>query len=157
MARKKRIKVKIGDIFAIKLDQDRSCYGQVISEGRTSDCMIVYDLVATEHPAISEITSNPIIFLIQTVNSRIEDGFWSVVGNGPIPSMTYPLYKVETEDGYILVDHKGDIVNDDPLASEIEEVPELEPWSPVSLENAIRAKFLTGEWDPYYNELIYID
>lgn len=155
MAGKKRVRVKIGDVFAISLNQNRYCYGQVVSEGRISDCMIVYDMVSMEHPTISEITSKPIIFLIQTVNSRIEDGIWSVIGNGSIPSMTFPLYKVETEDGYMLVDHKGDVINEDPSASEIEEVPELESWSPVSLEKAVHARFITGEWDPYYNELIY--
>lgn len=115
MAGKKKVKVKIGDVFTIRLDQGRYCYGQVVSEGRISDCMIVYDLVSMEHPTISEITSKPIIFLIQTVNSRIEDGIWSVIGNGSIPSMTFPLYKVETEDGYVLVDHMGDVMNEAPV------------------------------------------
>ncbi|WP_431523530.1 Imm26 family immunity protein [Paenibacillus amylolyticus] len=31
----------------------------------------------------------------------------------------------------------------------------LESWSPVSLEKAVFARFVTGEWDPYYNDLIY--
>ncbi|MFB8377829.1 Imm26 family immunity protein [Paenibacillus taichungensis] len=157
MVGKKRLKVKLGDVFAIRLDQTRYCYGQVVSEGRISDCMIVYDLISTELPKVSEITSKPIIFLIQTVNSRIEDGIWNVIGNGPISSMTFPLYKVETEDGHMLVDHKGDVVNEDPSASEIENVAELESWSPVSLEKAVNARFVTGEWDSYYDELIYKD
>lgn len=117
--------------------------------------MIVYDLVSMEHPKVSDITSKPIIFLIQTVNSRIEDGIWKVIGNGPISSLTFPLYKVETEDGYMLVNHQGDVENEYPSASEIENVPKLESWSPVSLEKAVNARFVTGEWDPYYNELMY--
>lgn len=129
---KKRVSVKIGDVFSIKLNQDWNCYGQVVSEGRISDCMIVFNLVSMEHPRVSEITSNPIIFLLQTVNSRIEDG-------------------------YTLVDHKGDIVTETPSASQIEVASELESWSPVSLEKAVIARFVTGEWDPYYNDLIYIE
>ncbi|WP_160319729.1 Imm26 family immunity protein [Paenibacillus xylanivorans] len=62
--REKRVTVKIGDVFAIRLNQGRYCYGQVVSEGRISDCMIVYDLVSMEHPKVSEITSKPIISLI---------------------------------------------------------------------------------------------
>ncbi|MDR9746146.1 Imm26 family immunity protein [Paenibacillus taichungensis] len=155
MTGKKRVKVKLGDVFAIRLDQTRYCYGQVVSEGRISDCMIVYDLVSMEHPKVSDIPSKPIIFLIQTVNSRIEDGIWNVIGNGPISSLTFPLYKVETEDGYMLVNHQGDVENEYPSASEIENVPKLESWSPVSLEKAVNARFVTGEWDPYYNELMY--
>lgn len=102
---KKRVSVKIGDVFSIKLNQDWNCYGQVVSEGRISDCMIVFDLISMEHPTVSEITTKPIIFLIQTVNSRIEDG-------------------------YTLVDHKGDIVTETPSASQIEVASELESWSP---------------------------
>ncbi|KLU54842.1 MULTISPECIES: Imm26 family immunity protein [Paenibacillus] len=154
---KKRVSVKIGDVFSIKLNQDWNCYGQVVSEGRISDCMIVFDLISMEHPTVSEITTKPIIFLIQTVNSRIEDGIWKVIGNAPIPRMTFPMYKEETEDGYTLVDHKGDIVTETPSASQIEVASELESWSPVSLEKAVIARFVTGEWDPYYNDLIYIE
>ena len=54
---KKRVSVKIGDVFAIKLNQDWNCYGQVVSEGRISDCMIVFNLVSMEHPTVSEITT----------------------------------------------------------------------------------------------------
>ncbi|PJN62764.1 hypothetical protein PAEAM_23270 [Paenibacillus sp. GM1FR] len=89
--------------------------------------------------------------------SRIEDGIWKVIGNAPIPRMTFPMYKEETEDGYTLVDHKGDIVTETPSASQIEVASELESWSPVSLEKAVIARFVTGEWDPYYNDLIYIE
>ncbi|PQP81570.1 hypothetical protein C0Q44_17800 [Paenibacillus sp. PCH8] len=59
---KKRVSVKIGDVFSIRLNQDRYCYGQVVSKGRISDCLIVFDMVSTEHPTVSEITSKPIIF-----------------------------------------------------------------------------------------------
>lgn len=34
MASEKRVRVKIGDVFAISLNQNRYCYGQVVSEGR---------------------------------------------------------------------------------------------------------------------------
>ncbi|WP_340013027.1 hypothetical protein [Paenibacillus sp. FSL K6-1318] len=118
---------------------------------------IVFDWVSMAHPPVSEVTSKPIIFLIQTVNSRIEDGIWKVIGNAPIPRMTFPLYKVETEDGYMLVDHKVDLVIENASTSEIEQVSELESYSPVSLEKAVIARFVTGEWDPYYNEFIYTE
>lgn len=36
---KKRVQVKLGDVFSIKLNKDQYCYGQVVSEGRISDCI----------------------------------------------------------------------------------------------------------------------
>ena len=59
------------------------------------------------------------------------------------------MYKEETEDGYALVDHKGDIVTETPSASQIEVASELESWSPVSLEKAVIARFVTGEFAEY--------
>lgn len=94
--------------------------------------------------------------MIQTVNSRIEDGIWEVIGNAPIPSIKFPVYKVETEDGYMLVDHTGDIIMENPRPLDIDEVKELESWSPVSLEKAVKARFNTSEWDTYYENLIYV-
>lgn len=156
MAGKKKVKVSIGDVFAIKLEQDNYSYGQVVTEGSISDCMVIFDVVCKEHPPISEITSKPIIFLVQTVNSRIEDGIWEVIGNAPTPSINFPVYKVETEDGHMLVDHSGDVINENPSPSEIEVVMELESWSPVTLEKAVKARFITGEWISYYDDLIYM-
>jgi hypothetical protein len=46
---------------------------------------------------------------------------------------------------------------EDGIWNVIGNVPELESWSPVSLEKAVNARFVTGEWDSYYNELIYKD
>ncbi|WP_042162462.1 Imm26 family immunity protein [Paenibacillus gorillae] len=156
MAGKKKVKVRIGDVFAIKIEQDKYSYGQVIAEGRISDCMVIFDVVSKEHLPVIDITSKPIVFLIQTVNSRIEDGIWEVIGNAPLPHINFPVYKVETEDGYMLVDHSGDIINENPRDSEIEGVIELESWSPVSLEKVVTARFITGEWDSYYDDLIYL-
>jgi len=155
MLRKKKVNVNIGDVFAIKLEQDSYSYGQVVAKGRISDCIVVFDVVSKEHPPVSEITQKPIIFLIQTVDSRIEDGIWEVIGNTSIPSINFPIYKVETEDWYMLVGHNGEVIKENPSPSEIEKVMELVSWSPVSLEKAVKARFITGEWDSYYDDLIY--
>jgi hypothetical protein len=155
MGRRKKIKVNIGDVFCIKIDKEKYSYGQVVAEGRTSDCMVIYDIISKEHPEVYNITSKPIIFLIQTVNSRIEDGIWEVIGNVELPEINYPVYKVETEVGYMLVNHLGEIIDETPDQSAIEQINELASWSPVSLEKAVKAKFITGDWDSYYDDLIY--
>lgn len=115
--------------------------------------MVIYDLISREHPPVNTIISKPVILLIQTVNSRLEDGFWKIVAYGEIPELNLPMYK---EEGYMLANYKGEIIDDSPDQDQVEYFKELESWSPVSLENAVRTKFITGEWDDYYNDLIYI-
>jgi hypothetical protein len=154
---KKKVKVKLGDIFAIKIEKNRYSYGQVVAEGRSSDCMVVYDIVNMEHPLLVEIVSNKIVFLIQTVNSRIEDGIWEVIGNAPIPdNITFPLYKERNNNGFRIVRHDGSIFKEDATESEVENLKVLISRSPVSLEKAIKAKYSNSDWDSYYNDLIYL-
>jgi hypothetical protein len=156
MPRKKKIKVKIGDIFKIKLAEDTYGYGQVVSEGKTSDCLIAFDLHSYECPSLDEITSKDIIFFIQTVNSRLEDGLWDIIGNATVPEISFPKYKEETEHGFKLINYLGETINLNPTQNELEGAIRLKSRSPVTLENALKAKYITGKWDPYYNDLIYV-
>nr|WP_269151581.1 Imm26 family immunity protein [Sutcliffiella horikoshii] len=156
IVKKKKVKVNTGDVFTIKLDHNLYSYGQVVGEGTFCDCIVIYDLISREHPPVNTIISNSVILLIQTVNSRLENGLWKIIGNGEIPELNLPIYKVETEEGYMLANYKGEIIDDSPDQDQVKDFKELESWSPVSLENAVRAKFITGEWDDYYNDLIYI-
>lgn len=155
---KRKIKVNVGDIFAIKIDDNHYSYGQVVAEGRTSDCMVVYDIISVEHPPLVEIVANKIVFLIQTVNSRIEDGIWEVVGNAPIPNnIIFPLYKERTKDGFRIVNHSGILIKEVATETEVENLKVLVSKSPISLEKAIKAMYVTGEWELYYNDLIYLE
>ncbi|MCR8847776.1 immunity 26/phosphotriesterase HocA family protein [Rossellomorea sp. SC111] len=154
----KRQEVKKGDIFTMKIHPENNlyAYGQVISLGDLSDCLIAYDLInsSSVHPSLGSITSAQILFVIQTVTSRIEDGLWEIIGNENIPTnFVYPQYRMEVEDGYELVNYRGELLRE--LDEESAEgYKDFESWSPVSLENALKAKYVT-DWDPYYDELIY--
>ncbi|SDO32221.1 hypothetical protein SAMN04487897_1121, partial [Paenibacillus sp. yr247] len=116
-----------------------------------------YDIICVEHPPLVEIVSKKIVFFIQTVNSRIEDGIWEVIGNVPIPeNIIFPKYKERTKDGFRIVNHQGSILKEVVTDTEVENLRALVSRSPVSLEKAIKAKYVTGEWDSFYNDLIYL-
>ncbi|MCT4787347.1 Imm26 family immunity protein [Exiguobacterium aestuarii] len=155
MARKKKVKVKIGDIFSIKLNENLFSYGQVLSIGPICDFLIIFDLVSDEHPLVKGIPKEQIIFLVPTIISRIEDGLWEVLGNESIPEIHFPNYKEETQEGYQLIDYLGNVKSEGKKLIELDKLKELESWSPSSVENATRARFLGTEWNSYYDDLIY--
>ncbi|RIW32499.1 hypothetical protein D3H55_13000 [Bacillus salacetis] len=155
MAKRKKVKVKIGDIFSIRIDENRFSYGQVLAIGTICDFLIIFDLVSDKHPPVEEIPKEKIIFLVPTVVSRIEDGLWEVLGNEPTPEIHFPHYKEEAEEGYQLIDYLGNIINSEKEIIELDKVKELVSRSPSSVENAARARFLEPEWDSYYDDLIY--
>lgn len=156
IVKKKKVKVNTGDVFTIKLDHNLYSYGQVVGEGTFCDCIVIYDWISREHPPVNTIVSNSVILLIHTVTSRLEDGLWEIIGNGKIPELNLPNYKVETEEGYMLANYKGEIIDDSPDQDQVEYFKELESWSPVSLENAVRTKFITGEWDETTTTTLFI-
>ncbi len=155
MAIRKKVKVKIGDIFSIRIDENRFSYGQVLSIGTICDFLIIFDLVSNEHPPVKEIPKGKIVFLVPTVVSRIEDGLWEVLGNESTPAIHFPHYKEEVEEGYQLIDYLGNIINSEKEIFELDKLKELESWSPSSVENVARARFLGAEWNCYYDDLIY--
>ncbi|MFI8685751.1 Imm26 family immunity protein [Rossellomorea sp. NPDC077527] len=155
MIRRRKVKVKVGDIFSIKIDENRFCYGQVHSKGEFCDFIIIFDLISNEHPPVKTLPNKPVIFLVSTVLTRIEDGLWEVLGNQSIPEIYFPKYKEETDEGYQLIDYLGSVIDEHPRKTELDALKELNSWSPISIENALRAKFIELEWDSYYDDLIY--
>jgi hypothetical protein len=154
--RSKRNRPKVGEIFMIPIDNNYYSYGQIVTKGATSDCVVIYDILRQEHPSLDEITSCPIVFFAHTVDVRIVDGLWPVLGNAPVPkNIVFPKYKTETLDGYMILNHEGDIIKQEATESETEELNYLDSWSPESIEKAIVAKYGNAKWEPYYDELIY--
>lgn len=153
MAKKK---VKVGDVFAVPIGKDKFGFGQVAIQGEYSDCIVIYDIVSEEYPPVDSIVTNNLVFLLQTVSSRIEDGCWPVLGNIKVPNnIKYPKYKEETEEGYMLIDTDGSILKENASNKEVENLSELESWSPGIVEEALKAKYMGEDWDDDYNEILY--
>lgn len=148
--------VKIGDVFYVKINgEERYGYGQVVSLGGTSDCIVIFDKTSLNHPAIEEIVKNPIIFLAQTVSVKIEDGDWGILGNIDIPNdLTFPEYICETLNGKIILNHKGESVREASI-DELGTLKTLKSCSPAIVEDAVNSKFGSEDWYPYLDNLLY--
>ena len=155
MARRKKIKVSIGDLFTIPVNKELMTIGQVVYKGTTSDVCIIYDCVYKQGESISDLTNSPILFIVNTVGTKLEDSEWKVVGNNKIPeALILPIYIAETLDGFVVLDAGGKIIR---LATEndVKCLSTLTSVSPVILEDAVKAKFGNEEWYPYLDNLLY--
>lgn len=153
---KKKHKVNIGDVFYIKINgEDKYSYGQVISLGKTSECIIIFDIISNSHPDIEDIVKNPIIFLAQTVTVKIEDNEWGFLGNTSIPDqLTLPEYISDTLDGEVVLNYKGEIIRK-ATNEEVETLTKLKSCSPAIIEDVVNSKYGKEEWYPYLDNLLY--
>ena len=156
----RRKKVKIGDIIAIPIDNQRHCYSQIIvNTYGLQSYHIVFDLISKEHPPIDSIVKTEIIIAAFITDNSIHSGKWAIIGNSLIlqkviiPEFTVELMEnrvctkvVQSYDGTILrVATKEDIAK----------LKGKHSYTPGVLERVLRAKFGLEPWNPYYDNLIY--
>lgn len=150
-----KLKAKVGDVFAIPINDTMYAYGQIVGCGKPK-CYVIYDIHGTQHPPISQIVKSPIVFLTHIVDIRIEDGVWMVLGNAPTPThIIFPEYKVDTPNGYMITNYSGKILRH-AKQEEVEKLNTRKSHSPVSLEKSVKDKFGDGEPYPYIKELLYM-
>jgi hypothetical protein len=107
----KRIKVKIGDIYALPLGNGEYAYAQLI-DITPFNYFVVYDYKSSTFPEVQNLVEQKIIILTNTVDVFIKDLRWPFVGNISPPSgVIIPNFIVgRLKDGkeqIIVVDYHG--------------------------------------------------
>ncbi|MCF6137761.1 Imm26 family immunity protein [Pseudalkalibacillus berkeleyi] len=155
MGRKKKFKVSLGDLFTIPVSQELMCVGQVALKGCTSDVYIIFDYIYKQGDSISKFSNHPILLMVNTVNIKLEDGEWEIIGNAELPkTLTLPNYLTETIGGYAVMDSGGRIIRK-ATETDIKNLSTLKSVAPIIVEDAVQAKFGKAEWYPYLNNLLY--
>ncbi|MFN8698013.1 MAG: Imm26 family immunity protein [Flavobacteriales bacterium] len=148
----KRVKLVLGDVFAISLGNGEEAFGQIVSFARTHHafyvCVFDYKKEIKIQRDIPLICSSNIMFLGATTDSKFYHGDWSVVGNytGNISGILFPFHKVRTLKGYFLVDHKGKMYFE-MSESDMSEFENPMNFDPSQFETAAKAHFKLIPWD----------
>lgn len=98
---------KIGDIFSLKLDDEKYCYGQIINKkGKSIYVSIFSSLYSEDNIDLDKVRDDKVIIVAQTFPALIKHGLWKVVGNSGVrfDKTLFPSYKIETNDGTGLVE-----------------------------------------------------
>ncbi len=80
MTRKKSIRRRVGDIFAINLGDNSIGFGQVLND----PFMAFFDLKSDSIPDPERVVSSPVAFRICVVDDGIKSGEWRILGNLPL-------------------------------------------------------------------------
>src|SRR5438094_7044256 len=151
---------KLGDVFEVPINESQVGYGQVAGQRFTSYLLAIFKTAYRrgEHPELSRITADDIAFLAESLDAKIWNGDWAIVGNLPPDRsrIRLPVYKVtvgninswfvESYDGSQRRPARPDELNVMGLRTVV---------APVRLEKALQACDDARPWQPTWHHLQY--
>jgi len=153
------MKLKVGDIFTIPVNDEKTGFGQIIKIPNKSNFVIVVfnEIYAGRNwPGLTEIVNDKILFFGYTMDAKLYHKHWKIIGNDSInvSKIKMPFYKLGTPPDCKLTDYKGNILRR--ITKDIfDRLNYQEVIAPVRYENALKATHNFAEWREDYNELLY--
>ncbi len=94
---KKKVQLKVGDVFEIRLSDGTYAYGQYYVQDKGGDVGRFFSYRGKEKISPEEVVKYPLLFPPVHVGIRasLNDGVWVVVGNVPITDFEEPMFRSE--------------------------------------------------------------
>jgi hypothetical protein len=159
LARRKKVKGKVGDIFMISLKTNKHCFGQIIiysPEKYESPLCILFDFVAEEIPEIQSIIKKPILAIANINDFAINDGRWLIIGNAKVAINNLILPNCIEGLPLRVRSYDGNFIR---YATEQDE-KELKYKTdnpPLAFEYLARHKYEGGPWDGFYDDILFVN
>jgi Immunity protein 26 len=162
---RRRLKLRVGDVFSIPVDDDRVGYGQIVSTWGESGGQFYFAVFdgaypSDEEPDFEAVLANPVILLALSMDALLVHGHWQVFGNAEVDldRIPWPAYKegVSPPGAFDVVDASGQrrrSAADDEAAR----LPFRTVVAPIRVEKAFRALNGTEPWDEAYDALRPVD
>jgi hypothetical protein len=79
-SKKRRIRPKTGEFFAVPLEDGEFAYGRVLTTTRNA----FYNLKSSELLPIEQIAVAPVLFTVSVDSTPIRDQIWPIIGRAPL-------------------------------------------------------------------------
>lgn len=154
------MKLRVGDIFNVKLDDNTLGYGQIVALPSKNTLIIaMFDIRSDQSIEIplDSICNATIIFLGYSLDAKLYHKHWVIIGNNTsnLESIFLPVNRLGTPPNDIyLTNFKGDIIRE-ATPDEFEKLRYKTVVAPIRFENALKAFFGIIEWNDDFNDLLY--
>lgn len=163
MSAKKRLKLRVGDIFSVPIDDRRVGYGQIAASwGEGHYYFAVFEGVYSvdEQPEFDAVVSAPLLLLALSLDALLFHEHWRLVGHRDVDqaAIPFPAYKegVSPPGTFDVVDYTG-TRRRRATDLEVERLPFRKVVAPIRVEKAFRALNGTEAWDEAYDALRPVD
>lgn len=151
-----KLKLRIGDVFSVPLDDTRIGLGQIVATFRKGVYYFALFSPAYARDApidLAQAVQEPLALLGLSFDAKIYVGDWVVLGNQPVAEgMPLPAYKEGGPGWDHVVDYSG-TRRRPAQGQEGEWLPFRTFVAPVRLEKALKAKHGLEPWHEAYAEL----
>lgn len=153
MARKK-IKAKVGDVFAIPINENLYCFGQIVAQVEPNPKLyVMFDFALDKIPEINSIINKPILAIAHMQDFAINDNDWPIIGNTEVvlKNLKYPFYKIYKGNQMMVMDYLGNLVRE-ANDSDLKELTFRTTTSSFDFESLAREKFLLNKSNEILDE-----
>jgi len=157
-SKRKRVRLKAGDIFELTVPDGRLGYGVVVMpgvlKGGGTPYIIILQSLHSSQPSLADLAGDEIALVGWTMDALVYHGRWRVVGHD-YPAridVPFPNWKVGRGGVTYVIDVMGEII--DEATAEEQELLDLQ-WSraPIGFQNAFEAMHGFRNWDEHYDKL----
>src|SRR4051794_32821450 len=111
-AKRKRIKLREGDVFELAVPDGRFGYGIVVKRGGLKNggtpYVAMFGSLHDERPNLAGLIGEEVVLAGWTMDALVYHGRWNVVAHDlPRPSVPLPNYKVEVDGRFYVTDVEG--------------------------------------------------
>ena len=152
------MKLKEGDVFSIKVNENKNGYGQIVKvPNRNNFIIVVFEYLwdSTDTPDLKGIINTPILFMGYTLDAKLYHKHWAIVGNYQenLINIDLPCYKLGTPpDDIFIVDFSGEKIREC-TKKEFKSLSYQKVIAPVRYEMALKAFHGYGDWREDFEEL----
>ncbi len=154
-----KVKVQVGDVFQIPIDDSRWGYGQVVLQPEKNVLFICVFAATTESdqaPDLEQVVRSDILLAGNTFDAKFNHGHWPIVGNliSNLVKIPLPNYKSGKEETTIV--ETLDRSRRRSATKEEEQFLSFRTYTaPVGFELALKAIAGVGRWLLGYDDLKY--
>lgn len=157
-------RVRVGDVFAIPIDDARAGVGQVVATyGKSAYYFAAFDTVLLAGEAFdpSTLDQAELLLLALSFDALLHHGRWRPLGNTAVRTdIPLPAYKVtiDAPDRIFVEDYVG-TTRRQATDSEAQRLPYRKLVAAIRLQNALQAKWGALPWSDAYEALVpdYVD
>ncbi|MET8394517.1 Imm26 family immunity protein [Streptomyces anthocyanicus] len=152
-------KYQNGDVLSIPVTDDKTAFAQVVEKLHGNVLLAVFsELVGVDDSRdVEALELDEPIFLLETMDLRITDGIWSVIGNREVSEgISAPEYKVwvNPPGEFRIQDIRGNLGA--AISPQRASGMKLhKSFSPAVVEAALRGFHGFGPWRPAFDELAF--
>jgi hypothetical protein len=148
------MRVAVGDVFRIPIDDSRFALGQIAGNWKGELYVVVFEGVVAGDASPADVEGRNLLFAALTLDAKLHHGHWPIIGRfkSNLDDVPQPMFKVRQE-GQPYIESRDRSFTRPASSAEANVLRYRTVSSPAVIDNAVKANHGQGEWLLRYEDL----